>query len=101
PYDGEITERHLLVRDHAHRAAALAEPMPTPEDLPNGGLLERPVLELLRDPALRTAVEDHLPDVTHTELIAFPAQSTLLDLARSGVIPTSTLRSLAACLQDL
>ncbi|MEU1803779.1 sulfatase [Streptomyces sp. NPDC019937] len=101
PCDGEITERHLLVRDQAHRAAALAEPMPAPEELRYGGLLERPVLELLRDPALRTVVEDHIPDVAHTELIAFPAESTLLDLARWAVIPTSTLRSLAACLQDL
>ncbi|MFF7656675.1 sulfatase [Streptomyces sp. NPDC007983] len=101
PYDSEITERHLLVREQAERAEALAEPMPTPEELPNGPLLQRPVLELLRDPAVRTVVEDHLPALTHTELIAFPAQSSLLDLARLAVIPTSTLRSLADCLQDL
>ncbi|MEU0068849.1 sulfatase [Streptomyces sp. NPDC006332] len=101
PYDGEITERHLLVRDQAARAAALAEPMPTREELPNGGLLERPLLELLRDPAVRTVVEEHLPDVTRTELIAFPPELSPLDLARSAVIPAGTLRSLARSLQDL
>ena len=100
PYDGEITERHLLVGEQAERAAALAEPMPAPEELPDGGLLDRPVLELLRDPAVRTVVEDHLPALTHTELIAFPPQSSLVDLARWAVIPTGTLRSLADCLQD-
>lgn len=101
PYDGEITEQHLLVRDQAQRAAALAEPMPAPEDLPDGGLLTRPVLELLQDPAVRTAVEEHLPGLTHTELIAFPSQSSLVDLARWAVIPAGTLRSLADCLQDV
>ncbi|MEU2779257.1 hypothetical protein ABZ646_42055 [Streptomyces sp. NPDC007162] len=75
--------------------------MPAPEELPHGGLLTRPVLELLQDPAVRTAVEEHLPGLTHTELIAFPSQSSLVDLARWAVIPTSTLRSLADCLQDV
>ncbi|WP_241267466.1 sulfatase [Streptomyces scabichelini] len=101
PYDGGLTEQHLLVRDQADHAAAFAEPMPAPEELPHGALLERPVLELLRDPAVRKVVEDHLPDLAHTELIAFPAESSLLDLARSAVIPPSTLRSLADCLQEL
>jgi arylsulfatase A-like enzyme len=101
PYDGEITERHLLVREQAERAAAFAEPIPPSEELPDGGLLTRPVLELLRDPAVRTVVEEHLPDLTRTELIAFPAQSSLLDLARFAVIPPSTLRSLADRLQGL
>ncbi|WP_037577776.1 sulfatase [Phaeacidiphilus oryzae] len=96
PYEGPVTERHLLVRAQAARAAATAEPMPPPDELPAADLLGRPVLELLREPAYRTVVEERLPGLAHTELVAFPAGATPIDLARWALFPVGALRELGA-----
>ncbi|MEU2916500.1 hypothetical protein ACFYM3_43720 [Streptomyces massasporeus] len=101
PYEGQITHEHLLVSAQAERAQALTEPIPAEKDLPGDEIFKRPVLELLRDPALRPLLDKYLPDVNHTELVAFPAATTLLDLVRFAIIPVGTLRSLSSNLQDL
>ena len=101
PHEGQITRAHLLVSAQAERARALAEPVPAEEDLPHHEILKRPVLELLRDPTVRPVLDKHLPDVGHTELVAFPASTTLLDLVRYAIIPAGALRSLSNGLQDL
>lgn len=101
PHEGPITREHLLVSAQAERAQALAEPIPAEEDLPHDEIFKRPVLELLRDPSLRPVLDKYLPDVNHTELVAFPAATTLLDLMRFAIIPVSALRSLSSSLQEL
>ncbi|MEU9242727.1 sulfatase [Streptomyces sp. NPDC048385] len=101
PYDGPVTQEHLLVRKQAEHATAFAEPMPTPGELPAGDLLNRPVLELLHVPAYRTVLEEHLPGLVSTELVAFPAELSLLDLARYALFPVSVLHTVATALTNV
>ncbi|WP_431873638.1 sulfatase [Amycolatopsis sacchari] len=93
PWDGEPGPEHLLVRAQAARAAALAEPLPA--DLPARDLLGAPLAELRDRVELRAVLERHLPELTRTELVTLPATTSVLDLARRGVLPAATLRELA------
>ncbi|MFI5610341.1 sulfatase-like hydrolase/transferase [Amycolatopsis sp. NPDC051903] len=93
PATGDPGPQHLLVRDQADRAAALAEPLPPLEELP--GTATTPLAELLLDPAARAVLQRFLPDLVHTELLSAPADVSLFDLARRAVIPGTTLRRAA------
>jgi hypothetical protein len=96
PLDGPIGPEHLLVRAHAERAAATAEPLPPITDLPGGELLTTPLMALLNDGGTRVLLERHLPELVRTELVAAATQLSLIDLARIAVIPATALRALAA-----
>jgi arylsulfatase A-like enzyme len=91
PFTGEPRAQDLLVRDHAERAAALTEPLPS--EVPE--IATVPVLELLLDTHARTVLERHLPDLVQTEFVAVPPGLSLLDLARKAVISAAALRSAA------
>ncbi|NEE04349.1 sulfatase [Phytoactinopolyspora halotolerans] len=101
PADGEAGPDHLHVRSHRARADALAEPLPVLSGLAARDLLERPLAELLQDPAARHAVERHAPELVQTELIAVPASASLLDLAARAAIPAGMLRRLDSDLATL
>jgi arylsulfatase A-like enzyme len=101
PYDGPCTGEHLLVRAQAERAAALAVPMPDLADLPAIELLGQPLLAIMHDPGVRAVLEAEVPAATHTELVALPSRMSLIDLARSALIPVSTLRTVAHRLQEI
>ncbi|MEV6900338.1 sulfatase/phosphatase domain-containing protein [Amycolatopsis sp. NPDC051372] len=93
PVTGNPGPEHLLVRDQADRAAALAEPLPSLDELPRTATT--PLAELLLDPVARAVLQRHLPDLVHTELVSAPAELSLVDLARRAFIPSATLRSAA------
>ncbi|MEU2198765.1 sulfatase [Isoptericola sp. NPDC019482] len=96
PAAGAVGPEHLHVRLHADRARALAEPLPSVDELARPDLLGRPLPELLQSPTLRAAVERHAPELTTTETIALPASTSLLDLAAHARMPAATLRALDA-----
>ena len=101
PHDSPVTDQHLLVRDQAERAAALAEPMPDLDELPFSELLHQPLLAILNDPRVRHLLEAEIPVSTHTELVTLPSHLSLIDLTRSALIPVRTLRALAQGLHEL
>jgi hypothetical protein len=80
---------------HAERAAATAEPLPPITDLPAADMLTTPLMALLNDGDTRTVLERHVPELVHTELVAAATQLTLVDLARTAVIPAAALRAVA------
>jgi arylsulfatase A-like enzyme len=86
---------NLLVRAHADRAAAVAEPLTDVEKLPAQADLHRPVHELVADPSARAVLERHLPGLAQTELVSLPGPASLLNLAQLAVIPAGTLRRIA------
>jgi arylsulfatase A-like enzyme len=94
PVTGAPEATHLHVRRHAGRAADVAEPLPPTSTLRAGDLLELPLIELLQIPSARAAVERHAPDLVGTELVAVPAQLSVLDLAAHATIPAAVLRAL-------
>ncbi|GAA4836576.1 alkaline phosphatase family protein [Saccharopolyspora rosea] len=93
PHDRAPGPEHLLVAEHAARAAEIAEPLPREQDLPPAATT--PVGELLGNNAARAALERHLPEICRTETLGLPPTTTLLDLARHAVISAATLRALA------
>ncbi len=95
PFDGEPGPEHLLVREQAGRAAATAEPLAPITDPDAATMLNMPVVGLLLDPGARTVVERHVPGLVHTELVALPAELSLLGLARVGVITAEALSAMA------
>lgn len=94
PVTGAPDARHLHVRAHAARAADVAEPLPAASTLKAGDLLRLPLVELLQVPTARAALERHAPDLVGTELVAVPAQLSVLDLAAHATIPAAVLRAL-------
>lgn len=98
PETGEPGPEHLLVRAQASRAAAWAESMPAPGSLPGSDLVAEPLLALLADPGTRRVLERELPASTGTELVAFPADTTLLDLAAQGSLSVGLLRTVGSAL---
>jgi len=95
PFDTEPGPEHLLARKQSERAAATAEPLPDPADLPAGELLNAPIMALLQDAHARAVLERHTPSLAQTELVAAAAQLSLLDLARTAHISAATLRTIA------
>jgi arylsulfatase A-like enzyme len=88
PFDSEPNAQHLLASKQADRARQALEPLPPLADFPDGGrALTVPVLELLQDARSRQALEKHLPDLVHTEMVNIPADLSLYRLA--AVIPLS------------
>jgi arylsulfatase A-like enzyme len=94
PATGAPTADHLHVLAHAGRATAVSEPLPAASTLRAGDLLRMPLIELLQIPAARAAVERHAPDLVGTELVAVPAQLSVLDLAAHATVPAAVLRAL-------
>ena len=84
---------HLLVRAQAERAEAMAEPLLGLDEVKDAPLLSTPLAELLQSPQGRLVLQRHVPDLLHTELVAVPAEHTLLDLARTGAITAADLRA--------
>lgn len=95
PFDAVPGPEHLLVRTHAARATAVAEPLPPLRELPAADLLTTPLIELLQHPAARAVLERHIPGIVNTEQLTLPPGATLLRLARLAVIPATTLTTLA------
>lgn len=96
PASGELGTEHLLVREQAERAAALAEPLPQPDELRDAEILRIPVIQLGQDPRLREIVRNLIPGLLDTELVAAPGAMTLMDLARAGMITADDLRAVAS-----
>lgn len=99
PFESEPTAQHLLAGKQAERARLALEPLPPLASFPGeGSALTVPVLELLQDARTREALEKHLPDLVHTELVNIPAQLSLYQLA--AVIPVPP-RALGAISEEL
>ncbi|MFV0253935.1 MAG: sulfatase [Beutenbergiaceae bacterium] len=101
PPTAEPGPEHLLVRIQAGRAAAMAEPIRELAQLARPGtagaeLLTMPVQQLLARSDLRCAVEEHLPGLVGTELVAASAQMTLLDAAATGAATAEQVRGILA-----
>ncbi|MEV6350597.1 sulfatase [Actinoplanes sp. NPDC051851] len=91
PYTGEPGADHLLVRDQADRAAAVAAPLPELADLPAADLLATPLAALLADRRHRAVVAEHLPELAAVELLTLPPGLSLLYMARLAIIPAIML----------
>jgi arylsulfatase A-like enzyme len=100
PVEGPADEEHLLVADQAQRAAALAEPIPSVDELPGAALLSQPVLTLLADPQAREVIQSVIPQAGNTELIAIAPGLSLIDFARFGMVPARLLIMLGTQLAD-
>jgi hypothetical protein len=95
PPTGVPGPQHLQVRAHADRAAATAAPLTPLTDPEAAHTLSAPIHQLLLDPVARGIMERHVPGLVQTELVALPAELSLLGLARVGVITAATLAALA------
>jgi arylsulfatase A-like enzyme len=80
----------------ALRAHEVAEPLPPIDTLPARSLLETPVHALLADDITRAVLERHLPGLVTTELVAATPWASILGMAKTGAVTTSTLRAVAA-----
>ena len=98
PSDAEPDESHLLVRNHAQRAAAIGEPLPPVDDLPARALIELPLIELLEMPGVRAIAAEHIPNLVSTEMVAVPPGMSLLHLASYGAATSRQVREFATAL---
>ncbi|GAB3460593.1 sulfatase [Streptomonospora sediminis] len=98
PAEGEVAREHLHVREHAARAAEMAEPLPPVAELRAAGILTGPLTEVTATAGGRAAVERFAPDIARTEPVAVPPKLSLYDLARAGVLTAAQLLELDAAL---
>lgn len=98
PETGPVTEEHLLADEHAQRAADASEPLLTLSDLPSADLLHRPLRELLDETSTRQILQQHAPELFHTELVNAQQGVSLLSLARTARVPAKTLHALGEAL---
>ncbi|MFI6316764.1 sulfatase [Nonomuraea sp. NPDC050556] len=104
PYEGPVTEEHLLVRAQREIAVAAGEPLPKPGDYPEGRFsLRTPVAALLSDPVAVEVLRRHVPGVVDSELLQMLGATPLIDLAAmaGGMLPTPQLRLIAEELAEL
>jgi arylsulfatase A-like enzyme len=101
PAVGEPGPEHLLVRAQAVRAAATAEPLPTPDDLPAADLLAAPLVQLLADARAREVIGRHAPSLVQTELITVTPAANLYGIARTALLTADALRAIGADLAAL
>ncbi|MFD0514356.1 hypothetical protein ACFQ0Q_36650 [Streptomyces aureus] len=104
PAEGPVTDDHLLVRSQRAQAALAAEPLPRPEDYPQGRFsLRTPVQALVCDPFGIEILRTHLPGVADSELLQTVGATPLIDLAAmaGAMIPTDALRRVAEELAKL
>ena len=101
PEHGEPAPEHLLVREQAQRAAAMAEPLPGEHLLPAPQLLNTSLSELLTIPGARRALERRIPELLETELVSIPAGLTILEMAGAGSITAAQLIDVSAELDKL
>lgn len=101
PAEGEPGREHLLVRAQRERAVAVAEPLPSAEDLAAHELLLLPLVDLLAVPGARSALEAHVPGLVSTEPVSVPIGMSVLDLARSAALTTAQLLDLGDALTKL
>jgi arylsulfatase A-like enzyme len=94
PFNTDATVEHLLVAAQRNQARATAQPLPSLAELPASELITQPVLQVAQTPA-RVVLERHVPDLLHTELVAFMPQISLYDLARSGHVSGAQLSTIA------
>lgn len=96
PFDSSPDRENLLVRAQADRATAALVPLPPLSAFhARGAALDVPLLALLQDQRSRAALEEHLPQLVHTELVNIAAQLSLYQLAKVAPIPVPTLTRLA------
>lgn len=91
PSEGAVDAAHLQARDHADRAVAMTEPIPPASEFRALARLKAPLVETMSFPAGRAALEQHVPELFHTELVALPAATSLFGLAESGTITVAQL----------
>ncbi|MFG2525253.1 sulfatase [Streptomyces sp. NPDC048527] len=104
PAEGPVTDSHLLVRSQRAQAALAAEPLPRPEDYPQGRLsLRTPIQALVSDPFGIEVLRTHLPGVADSELLQVVGATPLIDVAAmaGSMIPTDALRRVAEDLAKL
>ncbi len=95
PQEGLVSAEHLAARADAERAAATAEPLPSFHGHPAEQLLTASVHQLLMDATVQSVLDEHLPWLTNTELVASMPNLSLLGIAASGSIPASALVAIA------
>lgn len=95
PATGVVGRDHLAARADAERAAATAEPIPSFAGHPAEDLLDTSIHELLLNAPARQVLDERLPWLTNTELVASMPQLSLLGLARSATITTAMLVEVA------
>ncbi|WP_371775692.1 sulfatase [Streptomyces sp. NBC_01438] len=104
PAEGPVTGAHLLVRAQRAQAALATEPLPRPEDYPQGRLtLRTPIQALVADPSGIEVLRAHLPGVADSELLQMVGATPLIDVAAmaGAMIPTDALRRIAEDLAKL
>ncbi|MEU6351361.1 sulfatase [Streptomyces sp. NPDC047072] len=104
PAEGPVTAAHLLVRAQRDLAAEAAEPLPRPEELPEGRLSVRtPLRTLIDDPAAGEVLRRHLPGLLDSELLQLLSGTSLIDVAglARGQVPVTALRTVAEELAEL
>ncbi|MEV4062880.1 sulfatase [Nonomuraea dietziae] len=104
PYEGEVTEAHLLVAAQRDQAEQAAEPLPDPDDYPSGRFsLRSPVAALLADPVALEVLRRHVPGVADSELLQMVGATPLIGLAAmaGGLLPPPRLRLIAEELATL
>ncbi|SEG95745.1 Arylsulfatase A [Nonomuraea solani] len=92
PRDGDITPEHLLVREQRDRAADTAAPLPPEADLQAPDLLHAPLLDLLQITGAKDVLMREAPALVQSELLSAPLSLSLMDLARYGQVPATSLR---------
>lgn len=104
PATGEVTGAHLLVAAQRANSVRAAEPLPVPEDFPEGRLsLRSPLKVLISDPVAVEVLRTHLPGIVDSELLQLLSGTPLIDLAAmaGGMLPPDKLRSIAEELAKL
>ncbi len=82
PAQSPVGTEHLLVRAQRAQAEKTAEPLPRPEDYPQGRFsLRTPVLALVSDPVAVEVMRRHLPGIVDSEFLQFLGPTPLIDVA--------------------
>ncbi|MER5355309.1 sulfatase [Kitasatospora sp. NPDC002551] len=103
PAEGPVTAGHLLARAQRPQALSAGEPLPRPEDFPDGPLsVHTPLRTLLADEGARAAVLARLPMLDNPGLRAMLGGTSPFRLAAMGpAVRPADLRALADTLAAL
>ncbi|GAA3641869.1 sulfatase [Microbacterium awajiense] len=98
PAEGEVTDEHLLIEKQWPMLQASLAPASRAEDFgADGVILDRPLAELLGDPATRGVLVEHAPMLAGGPMLGMIGKLTLLQIAAMmvGLLPRPVLAGLA------
>ncbi len=91
PREGEPGTEHLLIAEQADRAAAIAEPLPGPDELEALDVLRQPLAVAIDDPRVGPILKEELADLLASELLTVAPHASVLDMAAIAQLPASQL----------